>query len=265
MPVIDRGNQPPADGTDPMGSEPPDSERQLEAARREAICWVLSGLMHESRNALQQIGSCAEMLAIKLADQPAALDLVRGVEEAQSLLARMLDDLRTYSSPLRPACRSVELAALWCQVWRDLTRGNRWPQADLRQQVAPADTHCQADPALLTQAFAALLGHALDAAGPAPAIEIACHEIMPGPDAAPQGGQPALAVSIAHAGRQLTAAEQQQLFDPFFHRHAGGTGLEMAIARRLVELHGGSLEARCTAGNGGELVLTLPRRPAKKA
>ena len=95
-------------------SDGADSERQLEAARREAISWVLSGLMHESRNALQQIGSCAEMLAIQLADRPVALDLVQGVEEAQGRLVQMLDDLRIYSAPLAarlPAARPRRIVA----------------------------------------------------------------------------------------------------------------------------------------------------------
>jgi signal transduction histidine kinase len=234
-----------------------DSERQLEAARREAIGWLLSGLMHESRNALQQIGSCAEMLAIELADRPAIVDLIQGVEEAQSRLVRMLDDLRTYSSPLEPAYRPVELAALWRQVWQNLMLEDRWPRAQMREQAAPTDTHCQADPALLAQAVATLFRHALDAAGSAPTIEIACHDTL-------LDGQPALAASIADPGRQLTPAEQRQLFDPFFCRQPGSSGLEMAIARRLVELHGGWLEARSAAGRGAELVLTIPRRPAKK-
>ena len=39
----------------------------------------------------------------------------------------------------------------------------------------------------------------------------------------------------------------------------------MAVARRLVELHGGGLHANSAAGRGAEVVLTLPRRPAKKS
>ena len=267
-PVSDPGNELPPHRAD---ADPPDSQRRLEAARREAIGWVLSGLMHESRNALQQIGSCAEMLAIELADRPALLDLVQGVEEAQSRLVEMLDDLRTYSAPLAPAYRRVDLAALWHGVWQNLMLQDRWPRAHLREQALPADTHCQADPVLLSQALAALFRHALDAAGSAPAIDIACHELAPcggaaspGDPAAPPSAQPLLAVAIVDASRQLSPAEQQQLFDPFFCRQPGGTGLDMAIARRLVELHGGWLEAKSSTGRGVELILTLPRRPAKK-
>jgi signal transduction histidine kinase len=255
----------------------------LEAARREAIGWVLAGLMHESRNALQQIGSCAEMLAIELANRSDLLDLVQGVEEAQARLVEMLDDLRTYSAPLEPAYRPVDLAALWRHVWRNLLLEDRWPRAQLSEQAVPADTRCQADPVLIIQALAALFRHALDAAGPAPRLEIACHEITfsdssgtaptvpsgtsataPGGTAAPPADQPALALSITDTARQLTLAEQQQLFEPFFCRRAGGAGLDMAIARRLVELHGGTLVARCTAP-GAELILTVPRRSAKKS
>jgi nitrogen fixation/metabolism regulation signal transduction histidine kinase len=253
--VIDRANEPPSPDIPRASSDPPDSKRPLEAVRREAICWLLSGLMHESRNALQQIGSCAEMLAIELADHPQALDLVEGVEEAQSLLVRILNDLRTYSAPPQPACRPIELAAVWRQAWHELTLGDRWPEAILRHQTTEADTRCHADPALLAQTFATLFRHVLDAAGSEPTIEIACHEVT-------LDGQPALTVSIVCPGRQWTSAEQQQLFEPFFCHQPGGSGLELAIARCLVELHGGRLEARCGA-TGAEFVLTLPRRAKK--
>ena len=81
----------------------------------------------------------------------------------------------------------------------------------------PADTRCQADPDMLAQAFAKLLASALCGAGSPAIIEIASHETI-------LGGQPALAVVIADHGRELTPAEQRQLFDPFFCRHPGSTG-----------------------------------------
>jgi signal transduction histidine kinase len=238
-------------------TEASDAARRLEAARREAISWVLSGLMHESRNALQQIGSCAEMLAIELADRPQVLDLVQGVEEAQSLLVQMLDDLRTYSAPLVPSYRRIDLAPMWRHVWQELTRDQRWSQATLHDQAVSTNTHCQADPALITYVLIILLGHALSAAGSSPQIEIACHELS-------SGDQSSVAMSIICPSRQLTPDEQRQLFDPFFCRPAGGSGLRLAIARRFVELHGGSLEAKNASSGGTELVLTLPRRPPKK-
>ena len=170
----------------------------------------------------------------------------------------MLDDLRAYSAPLQPSYRPLDLVESWRKVWQSLTQTGRWPQAELRQQAVPSDTRCQADPDMLAQTFATLLENALDCAGSHPIIEIAAHETM-------LGGQPALAVVIADHGREVTPAEQRRLFEPFFCRHPGSTGLGMAVARRLVELHGGSLHATSATGRGAEVVLTLPRRPAKKS
>jgi signal transduction histidine kinase len=222
-----------------------------ETVRREAIFWLLSGLTHESRNALQQIGACAEMLAIQLADRPAALDLVRGVEEAQAQLVRVLDDLRAFSAPLQPDCRPLDLVELWRHVWQDLTDTGRWPRAELRQTAVPIDAHCQADAKLLGRALTTLLEHALDAAPPPAMIEIACHEMT-------LAEQPAWMVIIGSYGRELAPEEQRQLFEPFFYRRSGESGLGMAIARRLAELHGGGVEAQAAAGCS-RLVLRLPK------
>ena len=144
------------------------------------------------------------------------------------------------------------------QAWQDLTRSGRWPHSTLRQQALPIDTRCQADRALLTQAFASLLEHALIGAGSDPAIEIACHEIL-------QGGQPALAGVDCRCGLPGRTGRAGQLFEPFFFRHSGGSGSAWRSLAAGVELQGGHLEARPAATGGTELVLTLPRRPAEEA
>jgi len=229
----------------------------LETARREALAWALSGLMHESRNALQLIGSCSEMLAIQLAEQPVALDLVQGIEEAQGLLVRILEDLRTYSSRIELAYRSIELADVWREAWEKAIGSGHWPRAALHETCEGVDTQCQADSAQLVRAFATLFEHALDAAGAAGMVRLTCREL----DLA---GARGLVVAIGQAGRNWSAEEERQLFEPFFHRRAGDPGLAMAIARRLVEEHGGQLEA-ANGELGGEILFTLPRARAKRS
>ena len=72
-------------------------------------------------------------------------------------------------------------------------------------------------------------------------------------------GRPALRVSIADNGPGLTAEQKQQIFEPFFTTKTKGTGLGMAIAKRIVEAHGGAIVANTAAGGGAEIRITLPR------
>jgi two-component system, NtrC family, sensor histidine kinase HydH len=68
-----------------------------------------------------------------------------------------------------------------------------------------------------------------------------------------------LAVSVRDHGPGIAETDLPQVFEPFFTRRERGTGLGLAVARRLVELHGGRIEARNAPGGGAELRFTLPR------
>jgi K+-sensing histidine kinase KdpD len=133
-----------------------------------------------------------------------------------------------------------------------LTHSGRWPGAELRELALPADPLCRADPALLAQALTRLLEFVRGSAGSPAVVEIACRETK-------TGGQPGLTLKLSSSALNWSAAEEQTLFEPFAGRRGRGTGLELAVARRLVELHGGGLQARSTDAGQAELLLELPR------
>jgi two-component system sensor histidine kinase PilS (NtrC family) len=54
------------------------------------------------------------------------------------------------------------------------------------------------------------------------------------------------------------------LFEPFFSTKEGGTGLGLAIANKIVEAHGGRIEARNRVGGGAEFSVVLPARKSDK-
>jgi signal transduction histidine kinase len=63
-------------------------------------------------------------------------------------------------------------------------------------------------------------------------------------------------------GPGLTAEQREKLFEPFFTTRAEGTGLGMAIAKRIVEAHGGQMSVSNNAKCGAEFAITLPRHMA---
>jgi signal transduction histidine kinase len=73
-----------------------------------------------------------------------------------------------------------------------------------------------------------------------------------------------LRVEVRDTGSGLSAQEQTRVFDRFWRadaaRSGGGAGLGLAIARRIVELHGGSLEVESTPGQGACFHFELPAR-----
>jgi signal transduction histidine kinase len=93
----------------------------------------------------------------------------------------------------------------------------------------------------------------------------------------PQGGRVAVRalpadgtveISVSDTGIGIAAEDQEAIFEEFrqvgtdYARKREGTGLGLALARRLVELHGGRIWVKSELGRGSTFTLSLPRRPA---
>ena len=66
-------------------------------------------------------------------------------------------------------------------------------------------------------------------------------------------------VSVSDTGKGIAPAVLPNIFRPFFTTKGDGTGLGLSLARRIVEDHGGRLEATSELGKGSCFTLTLPK------
>ena len=74
-------------------------------------------------------------------------------------------------------------------------------------------------------------------------------------------------VSVTDTGPGIAAEDHERIFEEFQQTEAGveqreGTGLGLALSKRLVELHGGRIWVESELGKGSTFVFTLPARPA---
>jgi signal transduction histidine kinase len=115
------------------------------------------------------------------------------------------------------------------------------------------DLTVSADRFRLVQVFRNLLENSLAACHDPVVIHIACGD-------AHLQGQPALEIRVRDNGPGLTPAARQSVFEPFFTTKTKGTGLGMAIARRIVDSHGGQISLGNESPAGAEFVITLTRR-----
>jgi PAS domain S-box-containing protein len=231
-------------------------KRAVQAERLAAIGQMVTGLAHESRNALQRSQACLEMLRFRLEDRPESLDLVNGIQEAQDDLQRLYEEVRTYAAPLVIDRRETALRAIILEAWSQLDWRIRGREArlDLRSEV---NDRCFLDAPRLVQVFRNLLDNALEACHDPVELVVDWSEID-------LGGRPALRVSLVDNGPGLSPEQIRNLFEPFYTTKTQGTGLGMAIARRIVEAHGGTIAAGdpspdANRKRGAEIVILLPR------
>jgi signal transduction histidine kinase len=227
-------------------------ERALQAERLAAIGEMVTGLAHESRNALQRGHACLEMLALEVPDRPRARDLVVRLQKAQDDLARLYEDVRDYAAPIQLRLRACNLVEVWQSAWMDLGAVREGRVTVLREVIEVEDSRVLIDPFRMGQVFRNLLENALAACHDPVEIEIRCV-----PD--DLNGQPAMKIFVRDNGPGFTPEQGQRVFEAFYTTKTKGTGLGLAICRRIIEAHKGRMFLGDRPGRGAEFILILPR------
>jgi len=225
-------------------------EKVLQSERLAAIGQTMAGLAHESRNALQRSQACLEMLGLELTDRPAALDLVARIQKAQDDLYQLYEEVRDYSAPLRLSCHDHDLRPIVEQTWEHLAGLRSGRDARLEFHPASKPACCHVDAFALEQVFRNVLENSLAAGNDPLRITVRIQ-------AGRLDDHPAVKISFVDNGPGLLPEARERIFEPFFTTKTKGTGLGMAISRRIVEAHGGRI-AVGHAPAGAEIIVLLP-------
>jgi two-component system, LuxR family, sensor kinase FixL len=225
-------------------------ERLLRSERLAGIGQMITGIAHESRNALQRIQSCSEMLELEIAGNDEALRLVRRLQEAQDNLLRLFDEVRGFVAPICLERSSCHIENVWREAWELLNTSRRGRDATLLEQIDGCNCKFTLDRFRMVQVFRNLLENSLAACRDPVVIRISCRDVE-------LNGQPAVEISVRDNGPGLTPDARQNVFEPFFTTKTKGTGLGMAIARRIVEAHGGQIAVGNDSSVGAEFIITM--------
>lgn len=227
-------------------------KRALQAERLAAIGQMATGLAHESGNALQRSQSCLRMLALRVQDQPEALDLVNRIQKAQDHLHYLFEDVRGYAAPLHLELRTCDLSEIWQEAWSHLVISREGRDIAFREETGDLDLHCPADGFRLMQVFRNLFDNALTACRDPVVLSVLCSPAL-------LAGHSAIRIAVRDNGPGIAAEERSKIFEPFYTTKTKGTGLGLAIVRRIIEAHGGEIAVGESSGAGAEIVILLPR------
>lgn len=231
-------------------------ERMLHAERLAAVGEMVTGVAHESRNALQQIGACAKMLEWEVNSDGAATGLITDVQKAHDRLHRLFENLRGYVSPLKLEQRTANLNDVFQEAWKSTAPLRSGRNVSLVHEGDGLDLRCLIDPFQMEQVFRNILENSLAACEDPVRIHVRwSQEVL--------AEKPALRIAITDNGPGLSPEAARCIFDPFFTTRTQGTGLGMAIVRRIIEAHGGQIQAgRAEEVGGTEVRITLPKEEA---
>lgn len=215
---------------------------ELERGQRLAALGTMSAVLaHELRNPLAALKGHAQLLAEEVEGQPALSPRVERLVTDAVRLERLMNDLLTF----------VQSGAL--------QRAPVDPNLPLREAVASTGTA-----GIRLQLLDAPPVVALDAGRLQQALENVLRNAV---EVTPEGAQVEAAVTVEEGrliyrvrdrGPGLPPGEEERIFEPFATHKITGVGLGLAIARRITELHGGTVAARTLEGGGAEFRLELP-------
>lgn len=227
-------------------------EKVLQAERLAVIGQMMTGLVHESGNALARTQACLEMLALEVEDRPAALELITRAQKAQDDLRQLYEEVRGYASPIRLELEDWDLAGIWRQAWQNLAFKRQGRTAELREFSVGVNLRCRIDHFRMEQVFRNIFENSLAACKDPVVVDVRVVETH-------RGDETALQVRIQDNGPGLNPEQKRRIFEPFFTTKSKGTGLGMAIAKRIMDAHHGDIAVGAGAEGGAEIVLTVPR------
>jgi signal transduction histidine kinase len=243
------------------------SEQQLRDADRRKDEF-LAVLAHELRNPLVPIRTGVEVLK-SMQKNPAMLETLQPMMERQvGHMVRLIDDLldvsRITSGKIELQRRPVTLASIVTSAVEANRSALAAGNLDLSINLEDPSRVLNVDPTRFSQVISNLLQNATKFTGPGG--KVAIRAAVEGSDA-----ERFLVIRVTDTGEGIPEALLPRVFDlftqaqPGIGRHAG-LGIGLALARRLVELHGGSIHARSDGvGKGSEFIVRIPAMPASGA
>ncbi|QDV44270.1 Sensor protein FixL [Stieleria neptunia] len=227
--------------------------QRLESERFDAIAKMISGLAHESRNALQRAVACLDLLELDFSESDRHLELSRKIRRSLSDLLENYDEVRRFAAPITLSRTATHLAPLCHSVFDELQRKcDAWAN---RIEIAGDDTDDDlacVDRGKFQEVFHQILDNAFDQPHGRVNIRVS-HERTTIRNRA------AVRICIHNDGQPFYAEALVRAFEPFYTTKQHGTGLGLSISRRIVEAHGGQILARNPDAGGAEIEFVVPR------
>ncbi len=231
-----------------------DKQRELEALRRNLIAWA----GHDLRTPLASIQAIVEALADGLVEDPETEErYLRTAQREIRSLSLLIDDLfelaQLEAGGLRLDLAPMALSDLVSDTIESFSGLAARDGITLEGSVGPGVDPVTVDARLIGRALSNLVGNALRHTPPGGRVEIVARESDAG-----------VCVEVRDTGEGIGAEDLPHVFERFYRgeksrsRATGGAGLGLAIARSIVEAHGGTVGVDSTPGEGTRFYFILP-------
>jgi PAS domain S-box-containing protein len=226
-------------------------QRLIQREKLASLGEMAAGVAHEIRNPLGGIKMATRLLASTEApgdriSQEMAHSIVSGIVEIESIIADLLD----YARDTRLDRQDYPLARIVEDVVGSVRAAAEQRGIDIRASQIDADIVATVDGPRLRQVFANVLQNAIEATERQERARVEVRLFRRGANAV---------VEVRDNGGGMGPEQREKVFLPFFTTKPTGTGLGMAIVKKIMDLHNGEIEIDSLPGGGTAVRLVIPR------
>jgi signal transduction histidine kinase len=234
-------------------------ERARQNERLAELGTLTGGLAHEIKNPLSTIQLNLQLLLEDVRPEDPVYGRIANriatVQREGSRVKEILDDFLRFAGKIELKPQPVELLSLLDELVDFMTPQAQLQRVQLRLKKADSPVHAAADPRLLKQAILNLVLNGLQAMGN-------------------KGGElilsasrqdPECRIDVTDTGKGMSPETRQKIFQAYFSLRKGGTGLGLAMAKRIIDEHGGRISVCSEEGKGSVFTVFLPMAQALPA
>lgn len=231
-------------------------ENSLQRLDRLASAGTLSvGMAHEIRNALVAVKTFIDLLVEKNKDDELAEVVRDEMRRVDSIVGQMLK----FTAPAQPTFSTVSLHKVLDRCLRLAQHRVEGRLIAFERRFDAETDSLRGDDHQLEQAFVNLLLNSVEAINAHGSLTVSTETITQDEGQLREGASTRMVrIRISDTGTGITAENMAHLFEPFFTTKRNGTGLGLAVTRRIIEEHSGSIDVESDPVKGTTFTILLP-------
>lgn len=231
-------------------------ESVVRAQTMSTLGQLVAGVAHEVRSPLFGISATLDAFEARFGSEPAFRKYLDNLRRELERMNELMHDLLELGRPATTARHVEKLGSIVTEALESCAAlaSDQAVSLQDRTSLATRSLTVLGDRRRLLQVLENLLKNALQHAPVGTEVEVLDGEGGASGDAS---------IIVADHGPGFRTEDLAHLFEPFFTRRTGGTGLGLPIVRRILEDHGGSVDAYNRAGGGAAVRITLPIHKAE--
>jgi len=214
-----------------------------------AVGELAAGIAHEIRNPLASISGSVQVLSNELTVGSTERRLMEIIVSESNRLSGILEEFLRFVRPQERRVALFDVATTVAEVMDIFRLSDEVSDAhEIEVDVLPVSSMLSGDRDQIRQIVYNVAKNAVRAMAAGGRLTVTGRE--------ENGGY---TIQFADTGRGMSTDELSRLFTPFSTAFDDGTGLGMAIVRRIVEDHGGTIDIESRPGEGTAVTIHLPR------